>query len=84
MDATAEGAGHVGYALRERSADVVSLRHVFQPDSVAVVGASRRMGTTESGHRVSGRGTRRGRPDPARADRAAGPISAGTGLIPRP
>ena len=33
-------------ALRERSADVVSLRHVFQPDSVAVVGASRRMGTT--------------------------------------
>ena len=32
-------------ALRERSADVVSLRHVFQPDSVAVVGASRRMGT---------------------------------------
>jgi acyl-CoA synthetase (NDP forming) len=46
MDATAEGAGHVGYALRECSADVVSLRHVFQPDSVAVVGASRRMGTT--------------------------------------
>ena len=32
-------------ALRERSADVVSLRHVFQPASVAVVGASRRMGT---------------------------------------
>ena len=29
----------------ERSADVVSLRHVFQPASVAVVGASRRMGT---------------------------------------
>ena len=46
MDATAEGADHAGYALRERSADVVSLRHVFQPDSVAVVGASRRMGTT--------------------------------------
>ncbi len=32
-------------AARERSADVASLRHVFQPDSVAVVGASRRMGT---------------------------------------
>jgi acyl-CoA synthetase (NDP forming)/GNAT superfamily N-acetyltransferase len=32
-------------ALRERSADVESLRHVFQPASVAVVGASRRMGT---------------------------------------
>ena len=32
-------------ALRERSPDVVSLRHVFQPASVAVVGASRRMGT---------------------------------------
>ena len=32
-------------ALRERMADVASLRHVFQPDSVAVVGASRRMGT---------------------------------------
>ena len=32
-------------ALRERGADVVSLRHVFQPASVAVVGASRRMGT---------------------------------------
>ena len=32
-------------ALRERSADVASLRHVFQPASVAVVGASRRMGT---------------------------------------
>jgi acyl-CoA synthetase (NDP forming)/GNAT superfamily N-acetyltransferase len=32
-------------AARERRADVASLRHVFQPDSVAVVGASRRMGT---------------------------------------
>ena len=32
-------------ADRERSADVASLRHVFQPASVAVVGASRRMGT---------------------------------------
>ena len=32
-------------ASRERSADVASLRHVFQPASVAVVGASRRMGT---------------------------------------
>ena len=32
-------------ADRERSADVASLRHVFQPGSVAVVGASRRMGT---------------------------------------
>jgi acyl-CoA synthetase (NDP forming)/GNAT superfamily N-acetyltransferase len=36
LDATAD---------RERSADVASLRHVFQPASVAVVGASRRMGT---------------------------------------
>jgi acyl-CoA synthetase (NDP forming)/GNAT superfamily N-acetyltransferase len=32
-------------ANRERSADVASLRHVFEPASVAVVGASRRMGT---------------------------------------
>ncbi len=32
-------------AARERRADVASLRHVFQPESVAVVGASRRMGT---------------------------------------
>ncbi len=32
-------------AARERKADVASLRHVFQPESVAVVGASRRMGT---------------------------------------
>ena len=32
-------------AARERQADVASLRHVFQPASVAVVGASRRMGT---------------------------------------
>ncbi|HEY4702960.1 MAG TPA: acetate--CoA ligase family protein, partial [Streptosporangiaceae bacterium] len=30
---------------RERRADVASLRHVFQPDSVAVVGASHRIGT---------------------------------------
>ena len=36
LDAAADG---------ERSADVASLRHVFQPGSVAVVGASRRMGT---------------------------------------
>ncbi len=32
-------------AARERRADVASLRHVLQPDSVAVIGASRRMGT---------------------------------------
>jgi len=32
-------------AARERRADVASLRHVFQPDAVAVVGASRQMGT---------------------------------------
>ena len=32
-------------AARERRADVASLRHVFQPDSVAVIGASRRAGT---------------------------------------
>lgn len=32
-------------AARERRADVASLRHVFQPESVAVVGASRRTGT---------------------------------------
>ena len=32
-------------ASRERNADVESLRHVFQPSSVAVIGASRRMGT---------------------------------------
>jgi acyl-CoA synthetase (NDP forming)/GNAT superfamily N-acetyltransferase len=32
-------------AFRERSANVASLRHVFRPASVAVVGASRRMGT---------------------------------------
>jgi acyl-CoA synthetase (NDP forming) len=32
-------------AARELHADVASLRHVFQPSSVAVVGASRRMGT---------------------------------------
>jgi acyl-CoA synthetase (NDP forming)/GNAT superfamily N-acetyltransferase len=32
-------------ASRERSADVASLRHVFRPASVAVVGASRRTGT---------------------------------------
>ncbi len=32
-------------ATRERCADVASLRHVFQPESVAVVGASRRTGT---------------------------------------
>jgi acyl-CoA synthetase (NDP forming) len=32
-------------ASREHSADVASLRHVFQPASVAVVGASRRTGT---------------------------------------
>jgi acyl-CoA synthetase (NDP forming)/RimJ/RimL family protein N-acetyltransferase len=31
--------------MREGHADVASLRHVFQPASVAVVGASRRMGT---------------------------------------
>ena len=32
-------------ALREARADVASLRHVFRPESVAVVGASRRAGT---------------------------------------
>ena len=32
-------------ARREGRADVASLRHVFRPDSVAVVGASRRTGT---------------------------------------
>jgi acyl-CoA synthetase (NDP forming)/GNAT superfamily N-acetyltransferase len=32
-------------AERERSADVASLRHVFAPESVVVVGASRRPGT---------------------------------------
>src|SRR5690348_2430096 len=32
-------------AERERRADVVSLRHVFAPGSVAVIGASRRPGT---------------------------------------
>ena len=32
-------------AEREREADVVSLRHVFAPGSVAVIGASRRPGT---------------------------------------
>ena len=32
-------------AERERSADVASLRHVFAPESVAVIGASRRRGT---------------------------------------
>jgi acyl-CoA synthetase (NDP forming) len=32
-------------AIREGRADVSSLRHVFRPDSVAVVGASRRQGT---------------------------------------
>jgi acyl-CoA synthetase (NDP forming) len=32
-------------ASRERNGDVESLRHVFQPSSVAVIGASRRMGT---------------------------------------
>jgi acyl-CoA synthetase (NDP forming)/GNAT superfamily N-acetyltransferase len=31
-------------AARERRADVASLRHVFQPDSVAVIGAGRRTG----------------------------------------
>ncbi|MGP0023096.1 MAG: hypothetical protein ACLPKE_06985, partial [Streptosporangiaceae bacterium] len=33
-------------AVRERGADVASLRRVFAPESVAVVWASRRMGTT--------------------------------------
>src|SRR5262249_56755871 len=32
-------------AERERRADVASLRHVFAPTSVAVIGASRRRGT---------------------------------------
>src|SRR5579875_284454 len=32
-------------AGRERTADVASLRHVFRPESVVVVGASRRTGT---------------------------------------
>jgi acyl-CoA synthetase (NDP forming)/GNAT superfamily N-acetyltransferase len=32
-------------AARERRADVASLRHVFQPDSVAVIAAGRRTGT---------------------------------------
>jgi acyl-CoA synthetase (NDP forming)/GNAT superfamily N-acetyltransferase len=32
-------------AERERRADVASLRHVFAPESVAVIGASRRQGT---------------------------------------
>jgi acyl-CoA synthetase (NDP forming)/GNAT superfamily N-acetyltransferase len=32
-------------AERERSADVASLRHIFAPGSVAVIGASRRRGT---------------------------------------
>jgi hypothetical protein len=32
-------------ARRESRADVASLRHVFRPDSLAVVGASRRTGT---------------------------------------
>ena len=32
-------------AERERRADVASLRHVFAPESVAVIGASRRRGT---------------------------------------
>jgi acyl-CoA synthetase (NDP forming)/GNAT superfamily N-acetyltransferase len=45
------GSGHElnGYldivACRERLADAASLRHIFQPGSVAVVGASRRPGT---------------------------------------
>ncbi len=36
---------HEAVDMRERHADVASLRHVFQPGSVAVVGASRRTGT---------------------------------------
>ncbi|HTZ26609.1 MAG TPA: GNAT family N-acetyltransferase [Streptosporangiaceae bacterium] len=36
---------HEAIDMRERHADVASLRHVFQPGSVAVVGASRRTGT---------------------------------------
>jgi acyl-CoA synthetase (NDP forming) len=32
-------------AVRERSADAASLRHVFAPESVVVIGASRRPGT---------------------------------------
>jgi acyl-CoA synthetase (NDP forming)/GNAT superfamily N-acetyltransferase len=43
------GTGLNGYlnavAERERRADVASLRHVFAPESVAVIGASRRPGT---------------------------------------
>ncbi len=43
------GTGLNGYlsavAERERHADVASLRHVFAPESVAVIGASRRPGT---------------------------------------
>jgi hypothetical protein len=43
------GTGLNGYleavAERERHADVASLRHVFAPGSVAVIGASRRRGT---------------------------------------
>ena len=45
-----EGQGGLGIyrdavAERERSADVASLRHVLTPDSVAVIGASRRSGS---------------------------------------
>ena len=48
-DGEGHDAGLNGYldavAERERHADVASLRHVFAPESVAVIGASRRPGT---------------------------------------
>jgi acyl-CoA synthetase (NDP forming)/GNAT superfamily N-acetyltransferase len=49
LPAERAGTGLNGYldavAERERHADVASLRHVFAPESVAVIGASRRPGT---------------------------------------
>jgi len=49
LPADGAGTGLNGYlnavAERERHADVASLRHIFAPESIAVIGASRRPGT---------------------------------------
>ena len=75
-------------AARERRADVASLRHVFAPGSVAVVGASRRTGTVGPGHPAQHRHRRLRRTgvrgQPARQHMEACPCPASAATARRP
>ncbi len=75
-------------AVRERGADVASLRRVFAPESVAVVGASRRMGTTGRAilHNIvtAGYGGRVYAVNPHAAHMEAVPCLASVAALPEP